>query len=179
MTRYVALLRAVNVGGTVVRMEALRGHLESLGLTSVTTLLQSGNVVFQATQTTSRALEELLERTTASALGVETTYFVRSAAEWGRLAAANPFREEAERDPAHLHVSVLKTAPPDGSWARLEAAIVGRERVRAGDRAAYIVYPDGSGTSKFTLGVIERTLGTRGTNRNWNTVTKLARLVGA
>ncbi len=62
--------------------------------------------------------------------------------------------------------------------AALQEAITGRERVRAKDRQLYLVYPDGIGRSKLTAAVIEKTLGTCGTARNWNTVLKLAELVG-
>jgi len=63
--------------------------------------------------------------------------------------------------------------------AALQAAIKGREVVRAKGRHAYIVYPDGIGRSRLTNVMIEKKLGTRGTGRNWNTVLKLAALTGA
>jgi uncharacterized protein (DUF1697 family) len=63
--------------------------------------------------------------------------------------------------------------------AALQAAVVGRETVRAAGRQAYIYYPDGIGDSKLTLNVIEKKLGSRGTGRNWNTVLKLGALAGA
>ena len=67
--------------------------------------------------------------------------------------------------------------PPEGSAAdvkALRAAIAGRERVEAVGAQAYLAYPDGIGRSRLTTASIERTLGTRGTARNWNTVVKLA-----
>jgi uncharacterized protein (DUF1697 family) len=68
----------------------------------------------------------------------------------------------------------LKASPPADRVAALQAAIRGREVVRAAGRHAYIVYPDGIGTSRLTVALIERKLGTRGTGRNWNTVLRLA-----
>jgi uncharacterized protein (DUF1697 family) len=64
-------------------------------------------------------------------------------------------------------------------WEGLRASIPGRERVEGSGRYAYVVYPDGIGQSKFTTAWIEKRLGTRGTARNWNTVTKLAALATA
>jgi uncharacterized protein (DUF1697 family) len=72
---------------------------------------------------------------------------------------------------------VLKDAPKAGAVKALQAAITGREIVRAHGREAYLVYPDGIGPSKLTHALIEKTLGTRGTGRNWNTVLKLDVLV--
>ena len=69
--------------------------------------------------------------------------------------------------------------PTDAIERRLEDAIVGRERAVGRDRHAYLVYPDGIGRSRLTASVVERALGTRGTLRNWNTVTALARLAAA
>ena len=104
---------------------------------------------------------------------------VRSAAEWDDAVAQNPLRGEAKRDPAHLVAMVLKEAPSGTAVKALQAAIVGREVVRAGGKQLYITYPDGQGRSKLTNAVIEKHLGTRGTARNWNTVLRLAALVRA
>jgi uncharacterized protein (DUF1697 family) len=177
MTTYVALLRAVNVGGKAVLMAAVRTMMSGAGLDDVRTLMQSGNAVFASNRRSARDLERLLEIAAGDALGLQTEFFVRSAQEWQDGVAANPFPAEAKRDPAHLAVVVLKAAPAAGDVASLQAAIVGRETVRAGSRHLYIVYPDGMGNSRLTLGLIERKLRTTGTARNWNTVLKLQALL--
>ena len=92
------------------------------------------------------------------------------------VVADNPFPNEAKNDPGHLLVVVLKDAPDRAAVAALQKAIKGREVVKAKGRQAYIVYPDGVGHSKLTMTLIEKTLGTRGTGRNWNTVLKLRAL---
>jgi uncharacterized protein (DUF1697 family) len=88
------------------------------------------------------------------------------------------FEAEAKSDPGHLVVMALKDAPAASAVKALQAAIKGREIVRAAGRHAYIVYPDGIGRSKLTNALIEKTLATRGTARNWNTVMKLAAMAG-
>jgi uncharacterized protein (DUF1697 family) len=177
---YIALLRAVNLGGdTAVRMDALRSATEQLGLRKVRTLLQSGNLVFETEAVPPSRLEERLESRSADVLGLRTDYFVRTAEEWSAIVRSNPFPREAKADPAHLVVTVLKAAPPPHAWKALEASIVGRETVRPGDRVAYIVYPDGIGRSRLTARRIEDRLGTSGTSRNWNTVSKLATLASS
>jgi uncharacterized protein (DUF1697 family) len=73
---------------------------------------------------------------------------------------------------------LLKEAPSRASVKALQSAIKGREVVRAKGRHAYVVYPDGVGASRLTSALVERTLRTRSTGRNWNTVLKLAALAG-
>lgn len=179
MTMHVALLRAVNLGSKgKVSMADLRVLMEDLGLKEGKTLINSGNLVFRSEGKSASDLEELLEKETEKRLGLKTDYFVRTAAQWQEAIAANPFPAEAKSDPAHLVVMVLKAAPRAGAVEALQAAITGRETVRAAGRQAYFVYPDGIGTSKLTINVIEKHLGVRGTARNWNTVQKLAALAG-
>jgi uncharacterized protein (DUF1697 family) len=179
MTIYLALLRAVNVGGrNAVSMADLRELLGSLGFADARTLLQSGNLVFRAAARSAARLEGVLADETARRLGVETEYFVRSAAEWAAVIRHNPLPREAARDPGHFLVMPLKDAPRPAAVRALQDAITGRETVRAVGRQLYLVYPDGVGRSRLTSSVIERALGTRGTGRNWNTARKLAALAG-
>ncbi|HUI09343.1 MAG TPA: DUF1697 domain-containing protein [Bacteroidota bacterium] len=177
MTTYIGLIRAVNVGGhNLVSMEDLRTFLSRLGFDEPRTLLQSGNIVFRAKSSSAAALEKRLEDEAKKRLGLETSFFVRSADDWQALIAGNPFPREAKNDPARLVAMSLKKAPGASEVKALVDAIQGRETVRVRDDVAYIVYPDGQGTSKITNTAIESKLGTRGTARNWNTVLKLAAL---
>jgi uncharacterized protein (DUF1697 family) len=178
MTSHIALLRAINVAGhQQVGMAELRELLAHLGLCGVKSLLQSGNLVFRAEAQTGEQLEFLLETAAEKRLGLQTTFFVRSAEEWKAVVSRNPFRQEAEQDPGHLVVMLLKDPPIAGGVKALQAAITGPEVVRARERHAYIIYPNGIGRSRLTNALIEKKLGTRGTARNWNTVTKLLALV--
>jgi uncharacterized protein (DUF1697 family) len=90
---------------------------------------------------------------------------------------ANPFPEEAKRDPGRLIAMCLKGKPALDAVDALRSAISGPERVQVIGRELYIVYPDGMGQSRLTTALIDRTLGVRGTARNWNTVLKLGALV--
>ncbi len=177
MSTYIALLRAVNLAGrNAIAMARLRGMCADLGLSNVRTLLQSGNLVFKSRAGSDAALERRLETTTAAQLGVTTEFFVRSAREWASIVAANPFPERARSDPGHLLLVAFKDAVTEASVVRLREAISGRELVEASGRHAYVVYPDGVGRSRLTMALIERTLATRGTARNWSTVLKLLAL---
>jgi uncharacterized protein (DUF1697 family) len=179
MPVHIALLRGVNVGGqTSLAMAKLRAMFDELGFAGARTLMQSGNAVFEASASSGDALEHRLEAQAKKRFGRPFDFFVRDAKEWARVIAKNPFEAEAKSDPGHLVVMALKDAPAASAVKALQAAIKGREIVRVDGRHAYIVYPDGIGRSKLTNALIEKTLATRGTARNWNTVMKLAELAG-
>jgi uncharacterized protein (DUF1697 family) len=175
VTTYVGLLRGVNLaGGSTVRMADLVRVVGEVGYPGARTWIQSGNVVFSGSARPPSTIERQLEERLRRDLGLETELFVRTATEWGEIVSRNPFPAMAARDPAHLVVLALKSAPNPAAWAALPGAIRGREEVRPGDRHAYLTYPDGIGRSKLTTAVLDRVLGSHGTARNWNTVTKLA-----
>ncbi len=177
MPIYLALLRAVNLAGhKPVAMADLRDLLSHLRFREPRSLIQSGNLVFRSKERSTASLERLLETQAAQRLGLETDFFVRTAEEWREIVDRNPFPEEAERDPGHLVVMLLKATPSAEQVKELRAAIKDREIVRAVGRQAYIVYPDGIGRSRLTNAIIEKRFGTRGTGRNWNTVLRLGAL---
>ena len=171
---HVALLRAINLAGrNKVAMADLRSLCAELGLEDPQSLLQSGNLIFGSADAATDDLERVLERAADERLGLTTEFFVRRAAEWDAAVRANPFPDQAERDPAKLLLVALKHAPAATRVSALRQAIRGREAVHAHGRHAYVFYPDGIGRSRLTTAVIERHLGSRGTGRNWNTVVKL------
>jgi uncharacterized protein (DUF1697 family) len=174
VTIHVALLRGINVGGhQQVAMAELRSMLTKLGFGDVQSLLQSGNVVFSGDGRSSADLETLLETEARKRLRVDIHFIIRSAEEWNTIVTKNPFPDEAKTDPGHLLVMCLKKSIGKKEVTALEAAIKGREVVRGKGRDFYFVYPDGVGRSKLTHAIIERTISTRGTARNWNTVLKI------
>lgn len=178
MTIYVALLRGVNVGGhKKVSAGDLRDLATSLKYRGGATLLNSGNIVFEGPAKATAAIEKQFEAAAAKTMGLETEFFVRTAAEWHALAKANPLLKEAKDDPSHLLLWTLKAPAAPATLKALQAAIKDRESFRSGKSALYIAFPDGIGSSKLTPTVIDRALGVRGTGRNWNTVLKLCAMM--
>ena len=174
MATFIGLLRAVNLGShNKVSMADLRVFLADVGMKNPQTLLQSGNFVFETTARPTAALEKLFETEAVKRLGLTTTFYVRTAAEWQQAIADNPFPKEAKLDPGHTILMCLKDAPSPAAVKALQEAIKDREVVKAKGRHAYFLYPDGMGRSRLTMALIEKTLGTTGTARNWNTVLKL------
>ncbi len=178
MSLQAALLRAVNVGGTgKVPMADLRALAERVGLKNVRSLLHSGNLVFEAGARSPAASAKLLEAACLKSFDLKTDIHVRTPAELAAVLARNPFPKEALSDPSRLMLMFLRDAPDAKAFKTLQAAIKGPETVRVDGHHAYIFFPDGQGQSKLTLAMIEKHLGTSGTMRNWNTVTKLDALL--
>jgi uncharacterized protein (DUF1697 family) len=179
MTLRIALLRGVNLGAARrVAMADVRAALAAAGFGAVRSLLQSGNLVFEAGAADDADIEAAVERTLLERLGLTTEVVVRDADAWRAMIAANPFTDEAAADPAHLVVMALKTWPATDAEAAL-AAIPGRERARVIAAHAYIYYPDGIAGVRLIGGALDKALGARGTGRNWNTVLKPSAMVGA
>jgi uncharacterized protein (DUF1697 family) len=180
VTARVALLRAVNVGGrNRVPMAELRSALEDAGLRNVSTVLQSGNVVFDGPGGEDAAASTI-RTTIVEAFGLEVGVSVRTAAELRRVVSGNPFLGGGDRpDPATLHVAFLDAKPAAPDAARLDPERSPPDAFALRGREVYLSYPNGSGRSRLTLGYLETTLGVQGTARNWRTVERLAALLTA
>lgn len=166
VTVFVALLRAINVGGTgKLPMAELCALCGDLGFKNVRTYIQSGNVVF-ASRLGEKTVKAQLEDALARRMGKPVAVMVRSAAELRAVLDANPYPKAA---PAKLAILFLPGPVPRG--ALQEVVAPGGEEVRPGARELYIHYPNGLGRSKLKL---PKALAARGTARNLNTVAKLA-----
>jgi uncharacterized protein (DUF1697 family) len=170
----VALLRAVNLAGhNMVKMTDLCRVATDAGFSEVRSLLQSGNLVFQSRRGTPASIEGRLEAAAREHLALDTDFMVRTAAEWDAMIAANPFADEAAREPGRLLAVCLKRPPASPALARLEQTAKAGERMRLIGAHLYVAYPAGVGVSKLTNKVIEKALGTPATGRNWNTVLRI------
>lgn len=177
MAGYLALLRGINVGGkNKVAMADLRAMFEAAGMRDVRTLLQSGNVVFDAAKSPA-VLEGLLQARSAADLNLRVDYFVRDAAQWRAIVKANPFQQQARAEPGRVAVTCLKSAPGSEDMRNLLAAVSGQEQLSLRGRELYVYYPDGIGKSKLDAALIDRKLRVSGTARNWNTVLKIDALL--
>lgn len=166
MKRYVAFLRAVNVGGTgKLPMADLRQMFAGLGFCDVRTYIASGNVAFSSKKS-ARAIKSVLEETLAEYAGKPVTVFVRTAAEMQRILKDSPFLEKA---PNFTFVVFLERKPPRD--AVTQAVRLVDEEVSIGKQEIYIHYPSGVSQSKLRIPAAEH-----GTARNMNTVRKMVEM---
>lgn len=173
MPGWVALLRAVNVGGrNRVPMAELRALLEGLGHEDVVTYIASGNVVFRSDTTKRAELAGQIERAIESEFGVSTVAILRSFAEMRKLVRAHPFGPDTSKS----YVTLLAAKPKAADVKRLAALDVGPDRVEVVGSDVFILYPNGLQAATVSGPLLEKTLGLPGTNRNWRTVAKLAEL---
>jgi uncharacterized protein (DUF1697 family) len=170
MAVWVALLRAVNVGGRWMKMSELLALCEGLGLANARTYLQSGNLLFDA-KGTRAAIAAELEAAIEKTFGYRSEAILRSAAELAALADKNPFPKMVKDDPAHLIVNFLAGAPTAEDKAALAMQWDGPETWKLVGSELFICYPKGMGPSKLKL-----KLKTRATGRNWKVVTALTSL---
>lgn len=171
--RYVAFLRAINVGGHTVRMDELRGHFEELGFGAVTTFIASGNVIFEAAAG-GRRLETGIERLLEERLGYEVATFVRTLDELGAVAANVPFPAgEIEGDGHRLYVGFLRKAPGDTTIDRVRALTSDVDSLDVVGRELYWLSRVSMRDSPVTGARLEKLIAGPTTLRNINTVNRL------
>ena len=177
MAKYVAFLRAINVGGHTVKMDHLRGLFESLGFTEVATVIASGNVIFTSTSKSAPTLEKKIERHLQESLGYEVITFVRSTAELKAIARYLPF-DASEIDAAGnaLYIGFLKSGPSDDAKKKLASLATEDDKFHFSRSEMYWLRRKKFSDSKLSGPLLEKTLGMRTTLRNSTTVKRIASL---
>jgi len=165
LTAYVALLRAVNVGGRQLKMDELKRIATDLGYGSPRTFIASGNLLFVSDKS-EVAVKSELEAAIAGHMGKPVEVMLRTDSEMAEVVSANPFSNE----PGNRTVAIFFDRSP-GQQAIDSAKNVADERLALGTREIYGHYPSGQGRSKLKLGTKAA-----GTARNMNSVAKLAEL---
>lgn len=166
MTTYIALLRAVNVGGTgKLPMQDLKSLCEQQGFANVRTYIASGNVIFDSGKR-ERAIKAALEAALLEYAGKHVGVLVRTAKEMQQVLAGNPFEKlEPNRTVAYF----LDDPPPKDTLSTIKGALT--EEVRLGEREIYVYYGARMADSKLKIPAANA-----GTARNMNTIAKLAEL---
>lgn len=167
MTRYVALLRAVNVSGTgKLLMSELRRIGDECGFDNVRTFIASGNLLFES-ELGETEVKRRVEQKVEEFFGRHVPALVRTAAEMAAVAAANPF---ADDKPSRVMAHFIDEEPiPEMLAAARDVTL---ERMALGPRAIFVSYGEGIGNTKLKLPAVRP-----GTARSMNSVTKLAELL--
>jgi uncharacterized protein (DUF1697 family) len=180
--KYVAFLRAINVGGRTVTMSRLREVFENEGFQKVATFIASGNVLFETRATNAAALERRIEGALLSSLGFEVDTMIRTITQVAAAAALDPFGSrqgaksgDEEGDPITDYVAFLKEAPGHAAAARLMGQATDADALHLAGSELYWRRLDRA-KSRFSGAALERALGMPATVRNINTVQKLAAL---
>ncbi len=174
MSRYVAFLRAINVGGHTVPMAVLRRHFEGAGCSAVETVVASGNVVFETEARSSAALETRLAAHLERRLGYPVATFLRTPEELARIAAHRPF-ERDEIEAAHaLFVGFTGREADAAARRRVQSLASDLDAFRFRGREVYWLARERTSDSKVYGGGLEKALGQPATLRNIKTVRRIA-----
>ncbi|HEU4557153.1 MAG TPA: DUF1697 domain-containing protein [Longimicrobium sp.] len=173
--RYVAFMRALNVGGRIVKMDLLRKLFEELGFENVSTYIASGNVIFHSPETNTGKLEKKINDHLEKSLGYVVGTYIRTPAELAQIAAHRPFPAEEIDAPGHVvYINFLPGAPSKDAVARLAELNNAVDEFAVHGREMYWLARKKLSESTITGPKLARALGMQMTNRNLNTVRKLA-----
>ncbi|GLQ77248.1 hypothetical protein GCM10007881_07640 [Mesorhizobium huakuii] len=179
MQTYVALLYSIILGeGRRVVMTDLKAMAEGLGLKNVRTLVATGNLVFEARTTDVGKLEQRLETAFEKTFGRHVHIIVRTAEEWLKLAAGNPFPADSAEAGDQVAVRVMRKPAAVEVVAALQAHAAEDEKVLLIGGDIWLVFSRERPSSRLLAAANHKRLGI-GTSRNWNTVRKLAEMVGS
>lgn len=174
MPKYIAFLRAINVGGHTVKMDRLKKLFESLGFSNVETFIASGNVIFDSSSKNTKTLEKKMEVHLKKSLGYEVATFIRSTSELAEIAGYKSFPESEIAKSRALYIGFLQAPPSAEAKKKLTSIDSKTERFHFHGRELYRLLTAGFKESKFSGALLEKTLGMPATLRNVTTVKKLA-----
>lgn len=178
MPRYIAFLRAINIGGRVVKMDRLKKLFEELPFSRVETFIASGNVIFESGSRNAAGLEARIEKHLFEALGYEVSAFLRTDGEVSAIAGHRPFREEDVEKAGAFVVGFLKN-PPGGNAVKILMGLRSDiDDFQVKGREIYWLCKKRQSQSKFSNAAFEKALGLRSTFRGMNTVRNLAEKLG-
>jgi uncharacterized protein (DUF1697 family) len=178
MSRYIAFLRAINVGGHTVKMDVLRRHFEALGFSNVETFIASGNVIFETPVKKTRALEKKIEEHLYAVLGYEVATFIRTPVEIAVIAQYQPFSPAMLRNAQALNVAFLAEPLDAIAQKKLAALKTDVDDFHVRGREVYWLCRRKQSESTFSNAVLEKTIGRPSTIRGINTIHKMAAKYG-
>ena len=176
MARYIAFLRAINVGGHTVKMDRLRQLFTEMGFKGAETFIASGNVFFESAEADSRALELQIEAGLKAALGYPVATFIRTQAELAAAAAYQPWPQAQIEAATAFNIAFLGGVPEEPAIQKLMALRSEIDDFHVHGREVYWLCQKKQSDSTFSNAVLEKTLGRPSTLRGANTVKKMTGL---
>ncbi len=174
MTRYIAFLRAINVGGHTVKMADLRTLFEALGFSEVETFIASGNVIFSEKSKNVAALQRRIEAHLRESFGFEVATFIRTDAEVTAAARHQAFSDSALKSAVALNVAFLAEPLEEGATQALRSLSTGTDHFHIHGREIYWLSRMRQSESVISNAVIEKKIHAKSTLRGMNTLLKLS-----
>ena len=170
MTKYIAFLRAINVGGHNVKMDELKKHFEALGFSNVETFIASGNVIFETSAKDTAKLEKKIESKLLETLKYEVTTFLRTPGEVADVAKYKPFKTKGEA----LNVACIAEPLDKAAAKKLMTYKNEIDDFHVHGREVYWLCQIKQSESKFSNAAFEKIIGRRATFRGINTIQRMA-----
>jgi uncharacterized protein (DUF1697 family) len=174
MSRFIAFLRAINVGGHTVKMDHLRQLFEAAGFSRVETFIASGNVIFDSKSADAKDLEDRIEKLLKDALGYEVATFIRTGSELVDITKYRPFQQSALDTAAALNIAFLRDRLDDKSKQKLMGLRTDIDDFHVHGREIYWLCLKKQSDSTFSNVLLEKTVGIQSTLRGVNTIKKMA-----
>ncbi len=168
---YISFLRGINVSGQKkIKMEELRKLYSSAGLLNVKSYIQSGNLIFQSSIKSKKALSKLIARKIKTFLGYDVDVIMRTKEELEKIIKNNPHPTE----PANrLLISFLSEKPKEIPQERIDEKKEKDDKIHFSDQEIYFYCPGGYGKSKLSNNFFEKELNLSATTRNWRSTNKI------
>jgi uncharacterized protein (DUF1697 family) len=173
MQRWIAFLRAINVGGHTVKMDVLRQIFQEMGFTNVETFIASGNVIFDALSTDAAALISTIETRLQACLGYAVATFLRTPAELAAVAAYQPFPPEQIQSAAALNISFISTPLDEAVVQKLMALRTEIDDFHVRGREIYWLCRKKQSESTLSNAILEKTIQQSATMRGINTLQRM------
>ena len=177
MTKYLALLRGINVSGhNMIKMDALKKMLENMGFQNVETYIQSGNVFLESEEENAASIGFKIKQEIAKVFGYDVPVIMVSKTDLELCFKNNPFLKEKEVDAKKLYVAFISKELNSTAINDLKISQFKPDEAAVDGNKIFIKYDIGAGKTRLDQKYIEKKLNVTATMRNWNTVNKLLEL---
>ena len=180
MKTHIALLRGINVGGhRKIKMAYLKEMLHTMGFKDVVTYIQSGNVVFNSSETKTTLLEEKIKKGIAKTFGFEVPVLIKSREALVAVLRDSPFKKEEDLEANRIYYVLLKSEPDKEAFKNLDQKTYPNELFVITTKCVYLNCLNGAGKAKLNNAIIERKLDIEATTRNHRTMLKLLEMASS
>lgn len=179
METYITILRGINVSGhNLIKMDALKKLCADLGFENVQTYIQSGNIVFNASETERNTISSKLIQAISDTFGFQVPVITMKREELQSIIDHNPFMNDTSKDPSFFHITFLSDIPLEENYNAVLQSKYKNDQFQLIGKAIYLYCPDGYGNTKLTNTFWENKLKVKATTRNWKTSKQLINMAG-
>lgn len=174
LTTYITLLRGINVGGHhKIQMADLKSWLLELGFEDIITYIQSGNIIFQSTETDTSTLSQSIHQIIKEKKGYQIPVLTLTKQEFEQSISNFPWKDNLEKDPQFFHLTFLDSNPKNSDIEQMSAKSFLPDEFIIKDKTVYLYCPTSYGKTKLNNTFLEKQLKVSATTRNWKTVNEL------